>query len=163
GEQQKKREGSTPTGTIEHETRSVRTPLERGQTRGAAARAPLLWQDASLLRAARAVRRPGAAGSPPGTELMRHPRRLRRTLLALAEAALAETAVWTAEESARYGALGDRLRLGAVLDSALDRAGRAPGAPGGGPSDRVSLGILARDSAVARMRVTWDDPLIARL
>ncbi|HEV2105372.1 MAG TPA: peptidyl-prolyl cis-trans isomerase, partial [Candidatus Eisenbacteria bacterium] len=81
----------------------------------------------------------------------------------LAARARREPRAWTADDSAQYGALRDRLVLNAALDSSLraeaDRR-RARGEPAPGPD---TLGILARDSTVAALAPEWDAPLLAKL
>ena len=81
----------------------------------------------------------------------------------LAEAALKESWVWTAEESAGYLALRDRLMVAAILDSALRGARETLRAAGDTTEDVELIGVAARDSAVARMGVAFDEPLVARL
>jgi hypothetical protein len=82
---------------------------------------------------------------------------------ALAEAALREPWVWTADESAGVRGLRDRLVMGAVLDSALEATRLSLRAAGDTISDPQVLGVVARDSLVAGLDVRWDEPLLQRL
>jgi hypothetical protein len=82
---------------------------------------------------------------------------------ALGEAALKEHWEWTAEESAGYRALGDHLVLAAVLDSALDARGALIAARGDSVPDRGTLGVIARDSLILGLALSFDDALLERL
>ena len=82
---------------------------------------------------------------------------------ALGAAALREHWVWTAQESSEYRALRDRLVLRAVLDSALDASRRWIEAAGDTVPDRDGLGVIARDSLVARLGLAFDAPLLEGL
>ena len=82
---------------------------------------------------------------------------------ALAEAALRERWVWTAEESAGYAALMDGLVLRAALDSALEATRRRLEAAGDSVPDEAGLGLIARNQRIASLGVAFDDTLLARL
>ena len=69
---------------------------------------------------------------------------------------------WTAPESAAFEALRDRLVVRAMLDSALAEAAAGLGA-GSDSLDRQTLGIAARDRAMARIEPVFEDSLLARL
>jgi hypothetical protein len=81
---------------------------------------------------------------------------------ALGLMAARERWAWTAAESAEVATLRDQLVVGAVLDSALAEARASLGA-GRDTVDRQTLGILARDRAMAVIRPVYDDSLLARL
>jgi len=81
---------------------------------------------------------------------------------ALALMAARERWAWTAPESAAFEALRDRLVVRAMLDSALAEAAAGLGA-GSDSLDRQTLGIAARDRAMARIGPVFDDSLLARL
>lgn len=80
----------------------------------------------------------------------------------LGEAARRERWTWTARESAEYRGLRDRLVIEAMLDSALAATRRGLGLRGDS-LDKQALGIVARDSAMARLRTRYEEPLLARL
>lgn len=82
---------------------------------------------------------------------------------ALGEIALRETWQWTAQESARVNGLRDRLMMALVLDSALRVTQAEHVAEGGDSLPGDELGTLARDRAMARMQITYDEALLARL
>jgi PPIC-type PPIASE domain len=81
----------------------------------------------------------------------------------LAEAAGKERWTWTAQESAMYRGLRDRLALQVVLDSVLARTQAEMAAEGVTVPSRDSLGIAARERAIARMQVQFDEPLVGKL
>jgi hypothetical protein len=81
---------------------------------------------------------------------------------ALGLMAARERWIWTAPESAAFAILRDQLVVGAVLDSALAEARASLGA-GRDTVDRQTLGLLARDRAMAAIRPACDDSLLARL
>jgi hypothetical protein len=69
---------------------------------------------------------------------------------------------WTARDQAGFDALRDQLVIGAALDSALAATRGALGSAADS-LDRQALGVLARERAVERLAVAWDDSLTARL
>jgi hypothetical protein len=71
--------------------------------------------------------------------------------------------VWTAEESAGYLALADRLVLRAALDSALDATRHRLTTAGDSVPDEARLGVIARDQRIASLGVRFDDALLERL
>jgi hypothetical protein len=82
---------------------------------------------------------------------------------ALAERATRETWEWTSLESAQVESLRDRIMMRTALDSALARAAAiraAHGEPALGPEP---LGVALRETTVARLEVTYEEALIARL
>lgn len=81
----------------------------------------------------------------------------------LGEAAMRETWIWTARESAQVTGLEDHLTLGAVLDSALRATAERFAARGDTIRDLETLGTLTRDSTVARMAPVFDTTLTRRL
>jgi hypothetical protein len=81
----------------------------------------------------------------------------------LAEAAGRERWTWTAQESAMYRGLRDRLVLQVVLDSVLARTQAELAAEGVTVPDKDSLGIAARERAIARMQVRFEEPLVEKL
>jgi hypothetical protein len=81
---------------------------------------------------------------------------------ALGAAANRERWAWTSREQIEYDQLLDRLTIAVVLESSLVLARRSVGAAGDTLS-REALGIVARDSAVARTHPTFDEPLSERL
>ncbi len=70
---------------------------------------------------------------------------------------------WTREDSVNYRGLVDRLTLRAALDSALAEQGYAIATRGDSVPDRTVLGIMVRDSAMARLQPAYDEALIGRL
>jgi hypothetical protein len=82
---------------------------------------------------------------------------------ALAELALREPWVWTADESAAYLALRDHLVLSAVLDSALDVERRRITAAGDTVPNLGLLGVMARDRLIGRLDLTFDAALLETL
>ena len=78
----------------------------------------------------------------------------------LAERAGKERWTWTAQESAMYRGLRDRLSLQVVLDSVLERTRAEMAAEGVKAPNKDSLGIAARERAIARMQVRFDEPLV---
>jgi hypothetical protein len=82
---------------------------------------------------------------------------------ALALEALRSRWEWTADESARYEGMRDQLVMHVVLDSALESTRRARAAVGQPPMDAQGLGIVARDSTVARLALRIDAGLCDRL
>jgi hypothetical protein len=82
---------------------------------------------------------------------------------ALAEAALRETWVWTHAESVQFGALSDRLTLQAALEEPLAEARQDLRRAGAETPNEAEAGLVARDSAVARMHTVFDDAVLARL
>lgn len=81
----------------------------------------------------------------------------------LAEAALRTTWVWTRAESARFNTLRDRLTLEAALAEPLAQARADLGRAGTRKAAEQLVGRAARDSAVARMQVSFDEKLVGRL
>lgn len=81
----------------------------------------------------------------------------------LGETALKQTWRWTLQDSARVLGVADRLVMKAMLDSALEATRRERRAAGDAVPDDASLGTLARDSTVARMRPVFDRALVERL
>ena len=81
----------------------------------------------------------------------------------LAAAAGREHWEWTARERADFDALRDHLVIQAMLDSAMEVARRELKSAGYDTHNRDTLGIVARDSAMARMHVRFDDALAGRL
>ena len=81
----------------------------------------------------------------------------------LVQEALRRARSWTAEESAQYRALRDRLTLGAALDSALAESRAALQAAGLADPDPDLVGIAARDSAASRLGTVMERPLLERL
>ena len=81
----------------------------------------------------------------------------------LALAALKEQWAWTPDESARYVGMRDQMIMRTVLDSALSATRRARETAGEPPLDDAALGTAARDSTVARMGLSLDQPLLGRL
>jgi len=81
----------------------------------------------------------------------------------LIQEALARARSWTAEESAQYRALRDRLTLRAALDSALAVSRAALQAAGLHAPDPDAVGIAARDSAASRLGTVLERPLLERL
>lgn len=82
----------------------------------------------------------------------------------LAERASGETWTWTPAEDASFRAVRDRLMISAALDSALEEARRRLGKSAGDTASSLErLGIMLRDSTVARMGVRLDERLLERL
>lgn len=81
---------------------------------------------------------------------------------ALGAAANREPWTWSERENIEYEQLLDRLTIAVVLESSLVSTRRDLGAAGDTLS-REALGIVARDSAVARTHPTFDEPLSDRL
>ena len=81
---------------------------------------------------------------------------------ALAEAALAEKWVWSQRDSAEYQALRDGLTMRIVLDSALTDLRRRMG-PGADSLAPAALGVAARESSAAALRVAFDTTVTGRL
>ncbi|MBI5709683.1 MAG: peptidyl-prolyl cis-trans isomerase [Candidatus Eisenbacteria bacterium] len=81
---------------------------------------------------------------------------------ALGEAAGRERWIWTARESAEYQGQRDRLVIQTMLDSALTATRRGLG-PRGDSLDQQALGIVARDSAMTRLHVRYEEALLAKL
>ncbi len=81
----------------------------------------------------------------------------------LSEAASREKWAWTDRERAEYDALRDHLVIEAMLDSAMEVVRRDLKAHGYTTNDKDTLGIVARDNAMARVHATFDDTLCARL
>jgi len=82
---------------------------------------------------------------------------------ALGEAALRESWVWTAEESARYEGLKDRMVMALVLDSALRVTQAGHLTRGGDSLGQAELGTRARDEAIRGMQVEYRDDVLRRL
>ena len=82
----------------------------------------------------------------------------------LGEAAAAERWEWTAADSAQIEALADRLAVSAALDSALSDTRMRLAVTSGAAGPTVEeMGILTRDSTLARVGVQVDGALLARL
>jgi hypothetical protein len=82
---------------------------------------------------------------------------------ALGEAALGQHWTWTDDDSSEYRGLRDRLVMKAELDSALDATRRTLAARGDSISDPRAIGVVARDSLVARLHPRYDDALLERV
>lgn len=82
---------------------------------------------------------------------------------ALGEAALRESWVWTAEESARYVGLKDRMMMALVLDSALKVTQAARLAAGEDSIGATELGTEARDRTIAQMDIEYREDVLQRL
>lgn len=70
---------------------------------------------------------------------------------------------WTAFESLQVSNLRDRTVLRVALDSAMNVAALARRARGDSALSRELLGVAARESTVAKMGVTYDEALLAKL
>jgi len=82
---------------------------------------------------------------------------------ALGEEALRESWVWSPEESARVNGLADRMMMTLVLDSVL-RVTQAENLAAGHDSlPPTELGTHARDEAIRRLGVTYDDGVLERV
>jgi hypothetical protein len=81
----------------------------------------------------------------------------------LAERALRSVRSWTAFESAQYRGFRDQLTLKAAFDSAMQEVRLARAAAGDSALDNIVLGIAARESAATRMRIRYDDAVVARM
>jgi hypothetical protein len=81
----------------------------------------------------------------------------------LGEAALRESWVWTARESAEVLGMEDRLTMGAALDSALRASQARFAARGDTIRDLELLGTMTRDSSVAHLAPVFDTTLTRRL
>lgn len=81
----------------------------------------------------------------------------------LAHAASREPRAWSHHDSTDWQALSDRLTLTAALDSALLEVAFQFAARGDSIPDRVTLGIIARDSAMARIHPTYDEEMLEML
>jgi parvulin-like peptidyl-prolyl cis-trans isomerase-like protein len=81
----------------------------------------------------------------------------------LGAAAMRERWTWTDREQAEYDALRDRLVMQAMLDSVTEATRLALARGGDIVRGLDTLGIVARDSAVARLGLTFDDALCERL
>jgi hypothetical protein len=82
---------------------------------------------------------------------------------ALGEAALREPWVWTAEESARYVGLQDRMMMALVLDSALQVTQAARLAAGEDSLGAAELGTEARDRTIGQMDLEYREDMLQRL
>lgn len=82
---------------------------------------------------------------------------------ALGEAALRESWEWTAEESARYVGLEDRMMMALVLDSALKVTQAANLAEGRDSLGAAELGTEARDRTIAQMDIEYREDVLQRL
>ncbi len=80
----------------------------------------------------------------------------------LAERAMSERWVWTAQESLQHAGIRDRLPLQAALDSALADLRRRIGPAADSASDEA-LGPALRDTFFARRPLTFDEALVARV
>jgi hypothetical protein len=74
-----------------------------------------------------------------------------------------ETWTWTSVESAEVANLRDRTMMRLVLDSTMATVARARAAGGEPPLSAEALGVVARESTVARLNVTYDELLIQKL
>ena len=81
----------------------------------------------------------------------------------LAERASQETWEWTSLESAQVKNVQDRATMRVALDQAMARAAEERAARGDPPLKPEALGIVARESTVARLEVTYDETLLASL
>lgn len=81
----------------------------------------------------------------------------------LARRAAQEAWQWTAFESLQIAGLRDRTMLRVALDSAMNVAARARAARGDSALPREMLGVAARESTVAKLGVTYDEALLAKL
>jgi len=81
---------------------------------------------------------------------------------ALGLMAARERWTWTAQESAAFETLRDRLVVEVMLDSALTATRLALGAAGDS-LDREDLGLASRERAMERLGPVFDDSLLARL
>jgi hypothetical protein len=81
----------------------------------------------------------------------------------LAGRAAKEPWQWTAFESLQVANLRDRTVLRLALDSAMAEAAAARKARGDSALSREMLGVAARESTVAKMNVTYDAALLAKL
>jgi len=70
---------------------------------------------------------------------------------------------WTASDSASYQALEDGMTLSAALDSAIAEMGFAIAGRGDSVPDKNTLGIMVRDSTVARLAPVFDEGAVAML
>jgi hypothetical protein len=81
----------------------------------------------------------------------------------LAARAGGETWEWTAVESAQVANLRDRTLMRVALDSTMGVVARARAARGDSALSAEALGVAARESTVARLDVSYDEVLLARL
>jgi hypothetical protein len=81
----------------------------------------------------------------------------------LARRAAAEPRAWAHDDSVNYRGLVDRLTLGAALDSALVEQAYALAARGDSVPGKEQLGIMVRDSAMARLKPTYDEAMLQKL
>ncbi|HYM80982.1 MAG TPA: peptidylprolyl isomerase [Candidatus Limnocylindria bacterium] len=70
---------------------------------------------------------------------------------------------WSAQESTQYASIRDRLTLKVVLDSVLGRAREDLGARGDSVRGPEALGIAARESTMAKLELSFDEPLVEHL
>lgn len=81
----------------------------------------------------------------------------------LAARAIQETWEWSAVESAGVVSLRDRTMMRVALDSALIATARARAVRGDKALSLEALGVAARESTVARLHMSCDELLLARL
>jgi hypothetical protein len=81
----------------------------------------------------------------------------------LAARASQETWEWSAVESAQVASLRDRTMMRVALDSALIATARARAVRGDSTLSPQALGVAARESTVARLHMSCDELLLARL
>jgi hypothetical protein len=116
-----------------------------------------------------AFRRGWAQLAPPARPDSLTPQGARRFLdllidkEALADRALQEAWHWTPLESAQVANLRDRVMMRIALDSALAAAAATRAAHGEPALDAEPLGVAVRESTVARLQVSYDEPGLARL
>src|SRR5207244_3820995 len=70
---------------------------------------------------------------------------------------------WTSLESSQVANLEDRTIMRLALDSALVVTARARAAHGDSALAPEALGIAARESTVAKLKVVYDETLVARM
>jgi hypothetical protein len=80
---------------------------------------------------------------------------------ALGHQALAQVQVWTNEESVTFAGMRDRMMMQVALDSALHEVQTRLLAGRDTVTDSQVLGIAARETLVARLGVTWNEPALA--
>ena len=117
--------------------------------------------DVTLARFERAARQ---MGSQPDSLTPKQRREFLDLLIdqqVLARRAKAERLLWSHSDSVGWLALRDHLILSAVLDSALAETAARRRLAGEPPFDPAALGAAARDSAVARMQLRFNERLVA--
>jgi hypothetical protein len=81
----------------------------------------------------------------------------------LAARATQEPWTWTAQESAQVENLRDRVMMRLALDSAMAVVASARAARGDSALGPEGMGVAARESTVARLAVTYEEVLLARI